>query len=226
MLTKIILITAALTAIGCAQKKALNPNGTETNTPTDSTVDKAASVVLQATSLPTCDTTIQGKIFYLLDSSQFEYCDGTTYQVVDLKGPKGDSGASASSGYIVRHISSGSADITIMALGTTTDVNAITATFSTNTLTIANVANTAQLVGVTCTYGSGINTGTSMVLNYPEISGQTSLATTKFPFQSRFNAAGTIQVLTSWTVSNSTGTVTVTQTGLTANAAATFNWQF
>ena len=155
---------------------------------------------------------------------------GTAGQVLTVSGGvptwAASGGGGGSTGYTVRQFTFANGHGTIVAFGSATDVNNIVMTFTApNSASITNVTGTAQLMGASLQYDININTTTSFALAYPEINGQTSITATKFPMQYRFNSGGSNQP-TANTVTNSGGVVTVTTTGMTANAAQTFTWNF
>jgi hypothetical protein len=115
----------------------------------------------------------------------------------------------------------------LFALGNSTDVNNITCTLSGgNTVTFGNVSGTAQLMWATLDLVANANSTTSLSFVYPEPNGQTALATSAFPMMFYYSAAGAVQPVSGFTLSNSSGTLTYIKTGLVANTAYFFRLNF
>jgi|GEM_PF-1923244 len=55
-------------------------------------------VVNNSGNLPTCDSAGEGKLYYIKDIAEFQYCDGSAYQAIDLRGPAGADGANGTDG--------------------------------------------------------------------------------------------------------------------------------
>ncbi|MFC1671183.1 hypothetical protein ACFL20_12400 [Spirochaetota bacterium] len=77
---------------------------------TDSTVNpidtSAARVILTADDLPPCNSNSDGLLFYIVNVSEFQYCDGTQFQVIDLSGEDGIDGQNGTDGISVNWLGS------------------------------------------------------------------------------------------------------------------------
>ena len=88
-----LMLLTALIMFGCEQtSQPISGNDT------DELIYKGAKVLVSISDLPDCGSAEEGQLFYVLDKKAFKYCDGSGYQVLDLKGPQGDSGASGQDG--------------------------------------------------------------------------------------------------------------------------------
>lgn len=144
-----------------------------------------------------------------------------------LQGATGTGGGGGSSGYTYKQYTpAAGVRVQLTAFGSTGDVNAIGVAWATNTITITSVSGTAQLVKATVSYDASINATTSFILTYPEINGQTTLTNSNFPIIIPYGNTGAYGTVTAITITNSSGTVSATKTGLTANNAAWFSIAF
>jgi len=143
-------------------------------------------------------------------------------------GPTGSGGGGKSLYTAGTSISSGNGNVQIDAFADNqTDVDNISVILTGgNVLAISNVAAGVRLHAVTVSINSAVNTATNFSIQYPEVNGQTTLATTQFPMFIFFNAGAVIQAMTNITISNTSGTVQMQKTSLTANTAYYFRMQF
>lgn len=59
---------------------------------------KGAEVAQSISDLPGCTAETSGQLFYVLDTEEFHYCDGSAFVIVDLTGPQGAPGADGAAG--------------------------------------------------------------------------------------------------------------------------------
>jgi hypothetical protein len=140
------------------------------------------------------------------------------------QGTAGTSGISAGGGasMVYRTLKTGGAFIVITGVGSQTDIDNTSITFTGgNTLTISSVGS-LRLNACSFNYDAGVNATASINVVYPELNGQTTITYTQMPVLAYYNNAGpsVIQANTQWNVSNSSGTVTVQRTGLTGSPGA------
>jgi len=89
----IILIIALLTILMCKVERYNSPISGGTFEPDNGgLLYNGAKVLKSISELPTCNAETKGQLFYLLDLEQFQYCDGSNYQVIDLTGADGQAG--------------------------------------------------------------------------------------------------------------------------------------
>jgi|GEM_PF-2246402 len=87
-------IFGALLFFGCSNSKDLGA----ADTSDQSSKFYGAKVAVNATSLPTCDSTKLGQLFYTIAEEQFHFCSELGYSVIDLQGKNGTNGTSGTSG--------------------------------------------------------------------------------------------------------------------------------
>jgi hypothetical protein len=63
--------------------------GGSTTTTTQNQTPVPVKVFNAVGDLPTCDADSEGNLYYVTDISEFRYCDGTSYQALDLSGSDG-----------------------------------------------------------------------------------------------------------------------------------------
>jgi hypothetical protein len=149
--------------------------------------------------------------------------DGTS-GTSGAQGAAGTSGVSGTGGAVMvyRTLTTGSANIVITGVGSQTDIDNTSITFTSgNTLTISSVGS-LRLNACSVNYAAGVNSTATFNFVYPELNGQTTLANTQMPVLAYYNNAvpSVIQANTQWNVSNASGIVTVQRTGLTGNPSA------
>jgi hypothetical protein len=59
---------------------------------------QGALVVRSQSELPDCDFKTKGQLFYIMEQSKFQYCDGSLYQNINLTGPTGLAGTAGLNG--------------------------------------------------------------------------------------------------------------------------------
>lgn len=82
---------------GGDSKESIDNSGSGENT-SPRTIFDAAQSVLSLSSLPTCDSSLDGKIFYLSDSSEFKACSNGSWSTLNLVGPQGPPGVTGPAG--------------------------------------------------------------------------------------------------------------------------------
>lgn len=148
-----------------------------------------------------------------------------TSGVQGAQGAQGAAGTGGGASMVYRTLTTNSANIIVAGLGSQTDLDNASITFTGgNTVTFSSLGS-LRLYTATVTYAAGTNTTATFSFVYPDLNGQTTLGFTQMPIVAYYNNASpaVIQGNTLWNVSNSSGTVTVQKTGLTGNPAA--NWK-
>jgi hypothetical protein len=95
-----LILAAALNACGPAADSGGVP-GAATETPSPETTAKTAIFVAAGTAAPECTSVLAKQIAYFESEAAFKYCTGIAWQIVDLRGPKGDPGPSGSSPILI-----------------------------------------------------------------------------------------------------------------------------
>jgi hypothetical protein len=90
---KRVIITIGLLTIGFFNFMSCSDSEKKTKIQVDNTQPYfGARVIDNSTDLAICNETTKGQLFYVLDTAEFKYCDGTDYQVINLKGDQGEAG--------------------------------------------------------------------------------------------------------------------------------------
>jgi hypothetical protein len=90
---KRVIITIGLLTIGFFNFMSCSDSEKKTRIQVDNTQPYfGARVIDNSTDLAICNETTKGQLFYVLDTAEFKYCDGTDYQVINLKGDQGEAG--------------------------------------------------------------------------------------------------------------------------------------
>ena len=82
---------------GGDSNEGIDNSGSGENT-SPRTIFDAAQSVLSLSSLPTCDSSLDGKIFYLSDSSEFKAWSNGSWSTLNLVGPQGPPGVTGPAG--------------------------------------------------------------------------------------------------------------------------------
>lgn len=77
---KIVLVVLFFFLVGCFN----DSNSDKDSTTTEQEYNSGARVVTTSTELPICNANKKGELYYILDSTEFKYCDGSTYQAINL----------------------------------------------------------------------------------------------------------------------------------------------
>lgn len=142
----------------------------------------------------------------------------TAYVDTAVAGAGGGSGASNLKRSVTVTANGNTGTLNIIANGSQADLDAVTVTANStgSVVTIGNVAAGLMLTSVTFHQAPGFNTTAGWALEYPEVGGATTLATTTFPTGLHYNAGGAVQAANLWSVNNNAGTVTASKSGLVA----------
>ncbi|MBF0430622.1 MAG: hypothetical protein HQK83_05050 [Fibrobacteria bacterium] len=89
-------IIALIFTTGCLNLSN-SPESEDQNNQNDELLYKGAKVVASE-DLPNCSSNEVGQLYYVLGESEFQYCDGSKYVTVDLKGDSGAQGAQGEAG--------------------------------------------------------------------------------------------------------------------------------
>lgn len=69
-------------------------DSSETDPITSEAEEYSAEVRVTSSELPTCNSANEGKLYYVEDIAQFEFCNGSSYQNINLTGQAGNDGKS------------------------------------------------------------------------------------------------------------------------------------
>lgn len=86
-----LLLAATLFGNGCGKHSDNSDDG-------GSRSDAFALLVDSSKDRPACDAGAEGKLIYIKDDKQFQYCDGSKWVDIDLKGADGKNGENGTSG--------------------------------------------------------------------------------------------------------------------------------